>query len=82
MTDFKNNLYFPLFCARLNIKDQLESQKRIGSITSRTEGILDALTKSHKIIASRDDYTQYITGLIEGYKEVLEIIEEAEKRWK
>lgn len=46
MTDFKNNLYFPLFCARLNIKDQLESQKRIGSITSRTEGILDALTKS------------------------------------
>ena len=82
MTDFKNNLYFPLFCARLNIKDQLESQKRIGSITSRTEGILDALTKSHKIIVNRDDYRQYISGLIEGYKEVLEIIEEAEKRWK
>lgn len=82
MTDFKNNLYFPLFCAGLNIKDQLESQKRIGSVTSRTEGILDALAKSHKIIASRDDYTQYITGLIEGYEQVLVIIKEEEKRWK
>ena len=66
----------------IDFKDQLESQKRIGSITSRTEGILDALTKSHKIIASRDDYRQYITGLIEGYEEVLVIIKEAEKRWK
>ena len=82
MIDFKDNLGYKICCARLEVKDNLESLKRLGSTTSRAEGILDALTKSHKIIASRDDYTQYITGLIEGYEEVLVIIKEAEKRWK
>lgn len=82
MIDFKDNLGYKICCARLEIKDNLESLKRLGSTTSRTEGILDALAKSHGIIINRDDYRQYISGLIEGYKEVLEIIEEAEKRWK
>jgi hypothetical protein len=45
MIGFKDNLGYKICCARLEIKDNLES-------------------------------------LIEGYKEVLEIIEEAEKRWK